>query len=222
MKQFVTYRRVSTQEQGRSGLGLDAQTRDINSYLEHSSGEPHQIIGEFVDILSGTDDSRPELMRAIALAKRYKAVLLVAKLDRLSRKVSYIAALMEDKAIQFKVANLPQADNFQLHLYAALAEQERAFISQRTKAALAVAKTRGVVLGGLRDKTNERNKVRSAAALAHAQSLAKIIMPMKLQGRSFKAIGEALNAAQVKAATGGLWSPIQVSRVLNRLSNKRK
>jgi DNA invertase Pin-like site-specific DNA recombinase len=218
MKKFVTYRRVSTQEQGRSGLGLEAQTRDISSYLEHSSGEPHEIIGAFVDILSGADDSRPELLKAIALAKKYKAVLLVAKLDRLSRKVSYIASLMEDKAIQFKVANLPQADNFQLHLYAALAEQERSFISQRTKAALAVAKTRGVALGGLRDKTNERNKVRSASALTHAQSLEKLVVPMRLQGRSFKAIGEALNAAHVKAATGGLWSPIQVSRVLHRLS----
>ena len=153
MIKYVTYIRVSTQEQGRSGLGLEAQTRDIDTYLKNFSGQPYTVIKEFVEVLSGSDDSRPELFKAVSLARKEKAVLLVAKLDRLSRKVSYIAALMDDKTVQFRVANLPQADNFQLHIYAALAEQERAFISQRTKAALAVAKSNGVKLGGLRPNT---------------------------------------------------------------------
>ena len=217
MIKYVTYRRVSTQEQGRSGLGLEAQARDIDTYLEHFSGQPYKVIGEFLDILSGADDSRPELFKAVALARKQKATLLVAKLDRLSRKVSYIATLMEDKTVQFKVANLPQADNFQLHLYAALAEQERAFISQRTKAALKEAKARGVKLGGLRDSTEQRNKARAAAALALARSIEKLIVPMKKRGDSLKTIAEALNDAKVTTARGGQWSPIQVSRVLERL-----
>ena len=220
MIKYVTYRRVSTQEQGRSGLGLDAQTRDINTYLDHFSGQPYKIIGEYVDVLSGADDDRPELTKALQLAKKQKAILLVAKLDRLSRKVSFIAKLMEDKSIQFKVANLPQADKFQLHLYAALAEQERAFISQRTKAALAEAKARGVILGGLRDSTNERNKVRAASAFKLAKSIEKIVVPMRKRGDSLKAIAGSLNDAKVSTSRGSLWTPIQVSRVLERLSTR--
>lgn len=217
MIKYVTYRRVSTQEQGRSGLGLEAQARDIDTYLEHFSDQPYKVIGEFLDVLSGADDSRPELFKAVALARKQKAILLVAKLDRLSRKVSYIAQLMDDKTIQFKVANLPQADNFQLHLYAALAEQERAFISQRTKAALKEAKARGVKLGGLRDSTEQRNKARAATALTLAKSIEKIVVPMKKRGDSLKTIAEALNAANVTTARGNQWSPMQVSRVLERL-----
>lgn len=217
MIKYVTYRRVSTKEQGRSGLGLEAQTRDINTYLEHFSDQPYKVIGEFVDVLSGSDDRRPELLKAVTLARREKAVLLVSKLDRLSRKVSYIATLMEDKTIRFRVANLPQADNFQLHLYAALAEQERSFISQRTKAALAEAKARGVSLGGLRDSTKERNKVRAEGALKLARSIEKIVLPMKKAGDSLMAIAGSLNDAKIPTARGGAWSPIQVSRVIQRL-----
>jgi len=171
-------------------------------------------------VLSGADDDRPELTKALQLAKKQKAILLVAKLDRLSRKVSFIAKLMEDKSIQFKVANLPQADKFQLHLYAALAEQERAFISQRTKAALAEAKARGVILGGLRDSTNERNKVRAASAFKLAKSIEKIVVPMRKRGDSLKAIAGSLNDAKVSTSRGSLWTPIQVSRVLERLSTR--
>jgi DNA invertase Pin-like site-specific DNA recombinase len=217
MIKYVTYRRVSTKEQGRSGLGLEAQTRDINTYLEHFSDQPYKVVGEFVDVLSGSDDRRPELLKAVTLARREKAVLLVSKLDRLSRKVSYIATLMEDKTIRFRVANLPQADNFQLHLYAALAEQERSFISQRTKAALAEAKARGVSLGGLRDSTKVRNKVRAEGALEMARSIERIVLPMRNAGDSLMAIAGSLNDAKIPTARGGSWSPIQVSRVIQRL-----
>jgi len=217
MIKYITYIRVSTQEQGRSGLGLEAQTRDIDTYLENFSGQPYTVIKEFVEVLSGSDDSRPELFKAVNLARKEKAVLLVAKLDRLSRKVSYIATLMDDKTVQFRVANLPQADNFQLHIYAALAEQERAFISQRTKAALAVAKSNGVKLGGLRPNTALLNQVRSDKALSFARSIKKLLMPMVKQKMSLGAIAGALNEAGRTTVRGNQWTSTQVSRVLERL-----
>ena len=217
MIKYVTYIRVSTQEQGRSGLGLEAQTRDIDTYLKNFSEQPYTVIKEFVEVLSGSDDSRPELFKAVSLARKEKAVLLVAKLDRLSRKVSYIAALMDDKTVQFRVANLPQADNFQLHIYAALAEQERAFISQRTKAALAVAKSNGVKLGGLRLNTALLNQVRSDKALGFARSIKKLLMPMVKQKMSLGAIATALNEAGRTTVRGSQWTSTQVSRVLERL-----
>ncbi|MBU3545452.1 recombinase family protein [Polynucleobacter sp. MWH-Mekk-B1] len=217
MIKYITYIRVSTQEQGRSGLGLEAQTRDIDTYLQNFSGQPYMVIKEFVEVLSGSDDSRPELFKAVNLARKEKAVLLVAKLDRLSRKVSYIATLMDDKTVRFRVANLPQADNFQLHIYAALAEQERAFISQRTKAALAVAKSNGVKLGGLRANTALLNQVRSDKALGFARSIKKLLVPMVKQKMSLGGIATALNEAGRPTVRGGKWTSTQVSRVLERL-----
>lgn len=217
MIKYTTYIRVSTQEQGRSGLGLEAQTRDIDTYLQNFSGQPYTVIKEFVEVLSGSDDSRPELFKAVSLARKEKAVLLVAKLDRLSRKVSYIAALMEDKTVQFRVANLPQAGHFELHIYAALAEQERAFISQRTKVALAVAKSNGVKLGGLRANTALLNQVRSEKALAFARSIKKLLAPMVKQKMSLGSIATALNEAGRTTVRGSQWTSTQVSRVLERL-----
>ena len=136
MKNYVLYLRVSSKEQGKSGLGLEAQKRDINLFLENYADDDSEVIGEFIEVQSGKDDERPELHKAIHLAKRTKSILLVAKLDRLSRKVSFTASLMEDKSLSFKVAQMPFADNFQLHIYAALASQEADFISSRTKASL--------------------------------------------------------------------------------------
>jgi len=104
---------------------------------------------QFVEVQSGSNNDRGELNKAVSLAKSENAILLIAKLDRLSRKVSFIASMMEDKRLQIKVCSMPHADNFQLHIYAALAEQEREFISMRTKAGLAAAKAKGVKLGGL-------------------------------------------------------------------------
>ena len=136
--QYVIYKRVSTDSQGKSGLGLDAQSRDIELFISNYAEEP-EVIGEFTDIMSGKSSDRPELSKALEVCRTTGAALLVAKLDRLSRRVSFIASLMEDKRLSFKVAQMPHADKFQLHIYAALAEQERDFISKRTKAALAEA-----------------------------------------------------------------------------------
>ena len=218
MIRYVTYRRVSTQEQGRSGLGLDAQTRDIRLYLDHYSEEPWEVVGEFVEVHSGFNNDRPVLAEALTLAKKEKAVLLVAKLDRLSRRVSMIAGLMETKGLTFKVANLPSADQFQFHLYAALAEKERDFISQRTKAALVEAKARGVKLGGLRDRTMRRNAVWQAMAQERAEKLRGIVGPLRDQGASIRAIVKALTVAGVETPPGGAWHPSSVARLLARLA----
>ncbi len=217
MIKFVTYCRVSTKRQGDSGLGLDAQRRDIQIYLENYADIPFEVIGSFTDINSGTNNERDELTKAIVLAKKDKAVLLVAKLDRLSRKVSFISALLEDKALQLKVSQMPHADKFQLHIYAALAEQERDFISKRTKAALAEAKARGVILGGLRDKTNQRNKVREANAIERAESIRDIITPMIISGSSLREIASGLNTAGLRTERGGTYQATTVLRVMKRL-----
>jgi len=218
MRQFVTYRRVSTQEQGRSGLGMDAQVRDISIYLEQYAEQPFKVIAEFEDVQSGTVDDRPELEKALELVRKTGAELLVAKLDRLSRKVSFIATLMDDKKVRLRVAAMPNADKFQLHIYAALAEQEREFISLRTKAALAEAKARGTKLGGLRDKTGERNKAVQAQAKAGAERVASLIIPMRTSGASLREIAASLNKSGVPTARGGKWQASQVKRTLDRLS----
>lgn len=217
MKQYVTYKRVSTAEQGRSGLGLDAQDRDIQLYLETYSEVPFEVSGEFVDIESGGNADRPELAKAIALAKRTGAELLVAKLDRLSRDVAFIATLLKDKRLSFRVASMPHADKFQLHIYAALAEQERDFISRRTKAALAVAKSKGKILGGLRDITMKRNEVVKREAQRRATDLQGVLLPMRQAGKSLREIAAELSRLEIKTARGGDWTAAQVSRHLSRL-----
>ncbi len=217
MQQYVVYTRVSTEDQGKSGLGLEAQERDIAVFLDKFSGVPYEIIGEFRDVQSGSDADRPELTKALDLVRRTGAELLVAKLDRLSRKVSFIATLMDDKRVKLRVAQMPQADKFQLHIYAALAEQERTFISERTKAALRAAKSRGVRLGGLRDKTMKRNEAIQTKANAEADRLMRIIGPLKASGQSLSAIAETLDAMNVQTSRGGKWTAKQVSRVLERV-----
>ena len=129
---FVSYSRVSTAEQGKSGLGLSAQDTAISAYVDSVSGS---IIDSFVEVESGKVADRPELMKALALAKKKKAVLLIAKLDRLSRSVSFIASLMDSK-VQFIALDLPHASQLTIHIMAAVAEQERKAISARTSAAL--------------------------------------------------------------------------------------
>ncbi|MGQ3209524.1 recombinase family protein [Shinella sp.] len=216
MKKYVIYTRVSTQEQGKSGLGLAAQERDIDIYLNQFSDQPFEVIGRFQDILSGADDERPELEAALKLVRKTGAELLISKLDRLSRKVSFIAALMEDKKVTLRVASMPYGTPFQLHIYAALAEQEREFISARTKAALQSAKGRGVKLGGLRDKTNARNKASKAKADKFASTVLPLVQKLRDSGETLQAIADALNAADKPSPRGGKWTSTTVKRVLAR------
>lgn len=217
MRKFVIYLRVSTSEQGRSGLGLDAQRRDIDLFLANYAETPFEVLGELTEVQSGKDGDRPELAKALDLCRSTGAELLVAKLDRLSRKVAFIAALMDDPKVTLRVAAMPNADKFQLHIYAALAEQEREFISLRTKAALAEAKARGRKLGGMRDKTGQRNKAIQRDALAFARKVQPIVQPLRDTGATLAAIAGALDRAGIETARGGKWSPMQVKRVLDRL-----
>jgi len=215
---YVTYRRVSTKKQGDSGLGLEAQERDLSLYFDHYAEGGYEIIGEFTDVESGKASAdRPEFEKAVALARKEKARLLAAKLDRISRDVETIAGL--NKRVDLKVACMPHADNFQLHLFAALAEQEREFISQRTKAALASAKERGVKLGGLRDKTSARNKAKAEKAHNEAEKLRVIITPMMEAGKSMRQIASALNKNGLRTARGCEYHAAQVNRVLKRFKH---
>ncbi len=215
MKQFVLYFRVSTRRQGDSGLGLDAQRRDINLFLETYAEVPFEVLAEFTDVKSGRDDERPELWKAIELAERTGATLVVAKLDRVSRRVSFISAIMERKRLEFTVATMPYADKFQLHIYAALAEQEREFISLRTKQALAPMKGTGK-LGGNRGNIDKANEAASALADSHAAKVMDTVRPLKEAGRTLQQIADTLNKSGVKTARGGKWHPTTVKNVLTR------
>lgn len=215
MKQLVLYFRVSTRRQGDSGLGLDAQRRDIQLYLETYAEVPFEVLGEFTDVKSGRDDERPELWKAIELAERTGATLVVAKLDRVSRRVSFISAIMERKRLEFTVATMPYADKFQLHIYAALAEQEREFISLRTKQALAPMKGTGK-LGGNRENIDKANEAARALADSHAAKVMDTVLPLKEAGRTLQQIADTLNKSGVKTARGGKWHPTTVKNVLAR------
>lgn len=217
-KKYVIYYRVSTKRQGESGLGLEAQERDVALFLDNYSDQPYEVIGTFTDTKSGKDMNRPALNAALALCRDNGAELLCAKLDRLSRDVADIANLLKDNKLSVRIASMPNADKFQLHIYAALAEQERTFISLRTKAALTSAKARGVKLGGLRENTRTRNVEAVQAADAAAQQVASIIVPMRNAKASLGAIADALNAANVPTQRGGKWYATSVKNVLVRLA----
>lgn len=216
MEQYIAYLRVSTKEQGRSGLGLEAQRRDISLFVHQRPCEAI-ITQEFIDVQSGKDNARERLAEAISFAKKHNACLLVSKLDRLSRKVSFIASLMEDKHLNFKVASMPQADKFQLHIYAALAEQERDFISLRTKAALAEKKASGATLGGLRDRTNQRNKLKAKSADEFALKLWDVVEPMLLQKMSYRAIAKRLNSLNIQSSTGSMFYAQTIKNIQSRV-----
>jgi DNA invertase Pin-like site-specific DNA recombinase len=217
MIQYVLYHRVSTAKQGASGLGLEAQERDIQLFLDNYSGQPYEILESFTEVVTGKDtgSQKLELEKAIALAKKKKAVLLVAKLDRLSRDVETIAGVI--KRVDVRVASMPHADKFQLHLYAALAEQEREFISVRTKQALAVAKARGVKLGGARADSKLRNEACKKQADERAEKLRGIVEPLVNDGKTTREIAEVLNEAEIKTPRGNRFESMTVSRLIKRL-----
>ncbi|MGR5455491.1 recombinase family protein [Vibrio alfacsensis] len=221
MQKFVIYYRVSTQQQGDSGLGIDAQKRDVQLFLQTYTKSNFQVLGEFTDIASGSTTSRPEYEVAVSMARHQNATILVAKLDRISRDVETIAGLI--KRVDLKVACMPNADKFQLHLYAALAEQERDFISLRTKAALKEAKARGVKLG--RPTTNDQLKqiieasnVRKAhIANSFAEKIRDLVIPMRSAGKSLQEIADAFNRMGMETQRGKSWTPAGVRNILTRL-----
>lgn len=220
---FVSYLRVSTQRQGKSGLGLEAQREAVAGYM---NGGNWNLVAEIVEVESGKRSDRPELAKALSLCRLHRATLLVAKLDRLARNVAFISTLMES-GVKFVAVDLPQANELTVHIMASMAEYEAKAISARTKAALAAAKARGTVLGGLRwDITRVGAKGRKAALRTRQEHAAKyledvlpVIQEKQRQGASsLRAIAEALNADGTPAPRGGEWSAVQVKRILDRVA----
>lgn len=214
---YALYLRVSTERQGRSGHGIEAQRRDLNLFLRTHGGES---VGEFIDVESGTKDERPELTRALQQCRKNGYVLLTSKVDRLSRDVEFIARLCKDKKLTIKVAQIPNADHFQIHLFASLAQAEREFISQRTKAALAAAKERGVVLGN--PKLSEMNKQRSHKARAVADHYSHLITPLRDRGNTFQEIANILGEMNIKTVQGCKFHPMQVKRIYDRATKNQQ
>jgi len=214
MERFVIYTRVSTKSQGKSGLGLEAQRRDINLYLQNYA-PAHEILGIYKEVVTGAKSDREELIKAIDLARSKNAILLVSKLDRLSRDVEFIAGLI--KRVTLRVAAMPNADNFQLHIYAALAEQERAFISLRTKQALQIAKSRGVKLGTARPEARRRVEVIKANADVFASKVIETIRVHRSANRTYAYIAAELNKLGVPTARGGKWHGSTVRNYAKRL-----
>lgn len=200
---FVAYYRVSTDAQGASGYGLEAQRRAVRDYI--AGGE---IVAEFTEVESGKRNDRPELARALDTAKRRKAKLVIAKLDRLARNVSFIANLME-RGVDFVCCDMPSATPFMLHIYAAVAEEERRMIAARTRAGLASAKARGVKLGNARQAADNQ-----AAAIARALALRPVLL--ETAALSARAAADALNAENVPTPTGAPWSARTVIRARER------
>jgi DNA invertase Pin-like site-specific DNA recombinase len=219
---FVSYLRVSTARQGRSGLGLEAQRKAVDDYL---NGGNWQLVKEFVEVESGKKADRPQLEKAFQLCRLLGAKLVIAKLDRLSRDVHFLTGL-EKAGIEFVCADMPHATPLTVHILAAVAQHEREMISQRTKAALAAAKRRGVKLGGdhgarLTAKQSAMGRaVLQERARARAADIAPIIAELRTAGAvTLQAIADALNERGIPAARGGQWRITQVVRLLETIDN---
>jgi DNA invertase Pin-like site-specific DNA recombinase len=209
---MVAYLRVSTQKQGTSGLGLEAQNEAIRRFAE---AEGRRVIETFTEIETGKGadalDRRPQLAAAIKAARRAKCPVVVSKLDRLSRDVHFISGLMRER-VPFIVTELgADTDPFMLHIYAALAEKERRLISERTKASLAAAKARGVKLGG----ANAQSELAAKEAQERAEELRPLFI--ELAGLSARKAAEDLNRRAVTTPAGGKWHAMTVLRVRERL-----
>jgi DNA invertase Pin-like site-specific DNA recombinase len=221
MEQAIAYLRVSTQRQHRSGLGLDAQRASIERF---AANERLTIAAEYVEAETGKGadalDRRPQLAAALAAAKAAKCSVVVAKLDRLSRDVAFVAGLMAQR-VPFIVAELGRdADAFMLHLYAALAEKERRLISDRTKAALAAKKAAGAALGNRTNLTLAGTMGRAASAAGAAQfaaALAPVLHSIQSEGTfTLRSVAASLNRRGIKSPRGGKWYPSSVANLLSR------
>ena len=214
---FVSYLRVSTARQGRSGLGLEAQRKAVEDYL---NGGNWQLVKEFVEVDSGKKADRPQLEKAQQLCRLLGAKLVIAKLDRLSRDAHFLFGL-EKAGVDVAVDN-PHANRLTVGIMALMAEDEGRKISERTKAALAAAKRRGVKLGGFRGHVFTAKEHRLAAEARHARALTRAadVMPIvkELQAAGFeslRAIAAGLDERGIPAARGGKWSATQVMRLLD-------
>jgi len=208
---IVAYYRVSTQRQSKSGLGLEAQRKAVAAY---AASQGLTVADEYTEVETGKGadalERRPVFATALQRAKRLKAPIVVAKLDRLSRDVAFIATLMTKK-VEFVAADDPTKSPFMLHIKAAVAQEERRMISQRTREALAAAKERGVILGN--QKQADANK---AAAAARDAELRPVLIAM--QGQTYREIAQSLTDRRIETPRGGsAWSQVTVMRVMKRL-----
>ena len=209
---YVVLLRVSTQKQSATGNGIDAQRRDINLFLQHQ--DKPEVVAEPVEVESGAENNRPVLDQALQLCRQHKASLLVQKVDRLSRDLERLAQIVKMKDVPVRVACLPNADNFQIHLFGCLAAQEREFISQRTKAAMASAKKRGVKFGN--PKLAELNRTRKRQANKTTNAISPIVLPLRQRGMTLQEIANTLNDMGIRTALGKNFFPAQVKRVIER------
>ncbi|MBT2557944.1 recombinase family protein [Hymenobacter sp. ISL-91] len=215
LTRYVAYFRVSTARQGQSGLGLEAQQAAVRTFV----GSDAHIVAEYVEIESGRKNSRPQLQAAIAHAKQEGGVLLVAKLDRLARNVAFLATLMESH-VRFKAVDLPAADEFTLHILAAVAQKEATAISTRTRDALAAKKARGFQLGtpanltsASRERALESLQRNAQQSLANRQA-AQLAGLLRAIGMSLRSIAARLNESGYRTRRGKAFHPMGVKRLL--------
>lgn len=216
---YIAYYRVSTDKQGASGLGLEAQRSDVRRFIH-----PENIDLELTEIESGKKAQRPVLNEAIELCRKHGATLLIAKLDRLARNVSFVSTLM-NSGIKFIAVDMPSATELTIHIYSAIAEDEAKRISKRTKDALAVKKAQGIKLGSPQNLTNEAREkavmsIKSKALNNENNIRAKaMINLLKSQGFNLQTIANKLNASGFKTSKGNEFKPMQIKRLLT-ISNE--
>jgi len=209
---FVAYYRVSTAQQGKSGLGLEAQVDAVKSYL---NGGDWELLGEFTEVESGKRKNRPQLNAALALAKKQKATVIIAKLDRLARNLHFISGLLE-AGVDFVAVDNPTANRLTVQILAAVAENEARAISERTKAALASAKARGTKLGSHGAVLGAENRKKAFATLEAVRPVLKEIEASGIN--TVRGISEELNKRNVATPAGGRWHPTSVHRLLSRMN----
>lgn len=215
---FISYFRVSTQKQGASGLGLEAQREAVSRFL---NGGNWELVAEFQEVETGKGSDalakRPQLKAALAACRKEGATLIIAKLDRLARNVHFVSGLMESK-VKFVACDMPEANELTIHIMAAFAEHEAKRISQRTKDALAVAKSRGIVLGRAgSDNLRPNVEARQKTADNFAEKLRPLFDGMKTRGLSQRNMVTELNKIGVPAPRGGDWQLSQVQRIIQRI-----
>ena len=215
---YIAYYRVSTKQQGSSGLGLNAQKTAVLSYIKHNG---NKIIAEFTEQESGKNDRRPELQNAIDVSKQYDATLVIARLDRLSRNITFITSLMDSK-VKFVCVDMPDATELTIHIFAALAQWERKRISERTSAALQELKRKGVKLGTPENFTDAgRQKAhdtvsRNAREDKNTRHAYHFIQRCRNKGMTWLAIADALNKEDYKTRTNKLFHPWQAWSIYKR------
>ncbi len=241
-RNFVAYYRVSTEKQGRSGLGLEAQQEAVRSYL---NGGAWTLVAEVVEVESGKKNDRPRLAEALRLCRLHGAVLIIAKLDRLARNVAFISNLMES-GVEFTAVDFPQANRLTVHILAAVAEHEREMISKRTKDALASKRAfyarltdqekaelrlrgKATQLGGNQGKVHLVARkgalasavIRSTKAKRRAADVAPIVHELQAAGASLRKMAAALNDRHIPTARGSRWTATQVMRVLDQAGSRK-